>query len=71
MSVASSCELGKSEAITTLAGDLTVFVQQAARTGLSLDSVERSVLAQVLDMGKTAVDLFLSAQGDGDIGDRI
>jgi hypothetical protein len=71
MSVASSCELGKSEAITTLAGDLTVFVQQAARTGLSLDSVERSVLAQVLNMGKTAVDLFLSAQGDGDIGDRI
>lgn len=71
MIVASSLELGKSDALTELADNLGVFVRQAVRDGASLDDVERGVFARVLNMGKAAVDLFVSAQSDGDLGDRV
>jgi hypothetical protein len=71
MILASSLDLGKSDALATLADDLTVFVRQAAQEGSSLDDLERGVFERLLDMGKAAVDLFLNAQGDGDLGDRV
>jgi hypothetical protein len=68
MILASSLNLGKSDALRKLADDLSVFVRQAAQDGTSLDDVERGAFARVLEIGQNAVELFLEAQGDGDLG---
>jgi hypothetical protein len=60
--------LGKSDALVQLAQDLTAFVCQAAQDGSCLYDVERGTLNRVLDLGLAAVELFLAAQGDGDLG---
>ena len=39
----------------------------AANGGNSFDSVERAVYASLLEMGRQAIELFLSLQGDGDL----
>jgi hypothetical protein len=71
MILASSLDLGKSDALANLADDLVAFVRQAAQQGASLDDLERGVFERLLDMGKAAVDLFVHAQGDGDLGDHV
>ncbi len=64
MIVASSLDVDKSETLANLAQDLTVFVRKAVEEGVSLDGLERGVLKRVLDMGKSAVNFFLDAQGE-------
>jgi hypothetical protein len=54
-----------------LTDDILVFVRRAAQDGSSLDEVERGVFQRVLKMGNAAVDLFLNAQGAGDLGPSI
>jgi hypothetical protein len=71
MIVASSLNPGKIETLMNLARSLTDFVQKAAQDGADLDSVERGALAQALDIGFAAVELFLQAQGNGDLGERV
>jgi hypothetical protein len=72
MIVASSLVVGKSDAtLTELAQDLAGFVRRSVHEGSSLDTVERGVLGKVLDMGRAAVEFFLAAQGDGDLGPRV
>jgi hypothetical protein len=71
MILATSVDLGKSDTLTHLADDLTGFVHRAAQDGSSLDDLERGVFQRLLQMGHAAVDLFLNAQGDGDIGPSI
>jgi hypothetical protein len=71
MIFASSVNTGKSEALTNLAADLTGFVFQAAQDGASFDHLERGVFRRLLEMGSAAVDLFLKAQGDGDLGPSV
>jgi hypothetical protein len=44
------------------------FVQQAARDGQRIDSVEREVFRQLLGLGHTLLSAFVAAQGDGDLG---
>ncbi len=68
MIVASSNNVDKSESLVQLAEDLSAFVRKAVADGVSLDGLERGVFKRVLDMGKSAVDFFLDAQGDGDLG---
>jgi hypothetical protein len=71
MIVASSSELGKSVSLVQMAEDLAGFVRQAVQEGARLDDLERDTLGRVLAMGHAAVDLFLEAQGDGDLGDSV
>jgi hypothetical protein len=72
MILATSSLLGKPDAtLVQLAEDLTAFVRQGAQEGASLDAVERGVLGKVLDLGWAAVELFLAAQGDGDLGPSV
>ena len=52
------------------AAQLDVFVRQAA-DGVSLDAVERHTFDFMLRMGRTAIDQFLSLQGDGDLGPSV
>lgn len=71
MILASSFKLGKTDALVNLADDLTGFVRQAVHEGTEFDEVERGVFSRLLDIGRAAVDLFLKAQGDGDLGASV
>jgi hypothetical protein len=71
MILTTSALLGKSAVLVQLAQDLDAFVRRGAQEGLSLDNVERGALGIVLDMGLAAVELFLDAQGDGDLGPSV
>jgi hypothetical protein len=71
MIVASALEVGKADSLVKLAEDLAGFVRQAVQEGASLDHVERGALQRVLEIGHAAVDMFLEAQGDGDVGDSV
>src|SRR5947209_20425722 len=44
------------------------FVQQAARDGQRIDTVERELFRQLLGLGHTLLSAFVAAHGDGDIG---
>src|SRR5438309_8508257 len=44
------------------------FVQQAARDGQRIDTVEREVFRQLLGLGHSLLSAFVVAQGDGDLG---
>src|SRR4051794_40795429 len=44
------------------------YVQQAARDGQRIDTVEREVFRQLLGLGHTLLSAFVAAQGDGDLG---
>jgi len=72
MIVASSPLVGKAGAsLTDLAEDLAGFVRRSVHEGASLDKVERGVLGKVLDIGRAAVEFFLAAQGNGDLGPHV
>jgi hypothetical protein len=71
MIVASSLEVGKADSLVKLAEDLAGFVRQAVQEGASLDHLERGALQRVLDIGRSAVNMFLQAQGNGDLGDSV
>src|SRR3954447_9270991 len=47
---------------------LRVFVEQAARDGQRIDTVEREVFRQLLGLGHTLLSAFVAAHGDGDLG---
>ena len=46
-------------------------VEESARSGDSFDSLEREIHRMILRVGRQAVDLFVSLQGDGDLGDAV
>ena len=47
------------------------FVQQAARDGQRIDTVERELFRQLLGLGPTLLSAFVAAQGDGDLGPEV
>jgi hypothetical protein len=71
MILATSSTVDKADVLVTLAQDLAIFVQQGVREAASFDKIERGVFDKVLDMGFAAVQLFLDAQGDGDLGASV
>jgi len=50
---------------------LLAFVQQAARDGQWIDTVEREVFRQLLGLGHSLLSAFVAAQGDGDLGPEV
>jgi hypothetical protein len=71
MIITASSIPGNPETIEQLANDLAGFVDQAVQDGLSLASFESSVFKRVLQIGGAATDLFLKAQGNGDLGETV
>jgi hypothetical protein len=69
MVVASSFVSFKVKSPVELARELEGLVQQAAQEGWALHSVERQVFNRVLQMGYAATEMFLQAQGNGDLGE--
>ena len=62
---------GSSETIAQLTDDLVGFVRQSVRDGSRFDDVERGLFQRLLHIGGVAADLFLQAQGDGDLGPTV
>lgn len=71
MILAPSPVADKADLLTQLTEDLAAFVRRSAHDGVSLDDVERGVFRRLLDLGHHAIDLFLSGQGDGDLGSHV
>src|SRR3974377_1798597 len=71
MILASLASQGKSGTLVNLACDLATFVRDAVQNGSSLDDVERGAFVHLLKMGHAAVELFLAAQGNGDLGVQV
>jgi hypothetical protein len=71
MIVASSSVAGKTDRLFTLAQDLGDFVRESVQHGASFDDFERGTLRRILQMGSAAADLFLRAQGDGDLSETV
>lgn len=71
MIVASSSVAGKMDRLLTLAQNLGEFVRQSVQQGTSFDDFERGTLGQILQMGFAAAELFLLAQGNGDLGETV
>jgi hypothetical protein len=71
MILATSPQPDKTDPIATLAPDLRDFARQAAHNGTTLDTFERGLLKRLLAMGRTTTDLFLNAQGHGDLGPTV
>ncbi len=46
-------------------------VRSAARQGDSFDTIERTVLTSVLEIGHQSLELLIALQGDGDVGPEI
>jgi hypothetical protein len=69
MVVASSFVSFKVKSPVKLARELERLVQQAAQEGWALHSVERQIFNRVLQMGYAATEMFLQAQGNGDLGE--
>src|SRR5947209_11880213 len=44
------------------------FVDQAARDGQRIDTVERELFRQLLSLGHSLLSAFVAQQGDGDLG---
>lgn len=59
------------QAMDAIASGLKLAVQNAASNGESFDQTERKVHETVFQMGKQAMELFISLQGDGDLGPEI
>ncbi|TWU29143.1 hypothetical protein Poly41_67150 [Novipirellula artificiosorum] len=57
--------------MNSMVEELKTTVQSAAASADSFDSVERKVLLSVLQLGYQALELLLSLQGDGDLGEQI
>jgi hypothetical protein len=58
-------------ALSQMGEKLKADVVAAAQTGVAFDSIERTVFRSVLEMGRQAMELFVSLQGDGDLGGEI
>lgn len=71
MIVASSVKVVKPDALEKLTEDLLGFLHRSVQEGASLDEVERGTFQRLLRMGHVSVDLFLQAQGDGDLGQSV
>jgi hypothetical protein len=69
MVVASSFVPFKVNSPVELARRLEELVEQAAQDGCPLHEVERQVFDMVLKMGHSATEMFVQAQGDGDLGE--
>jgi hypothetical protein len=50
---------------------LKALVEQAARDGQRIDTVERELFRRLLGLGHTLLSAFVAAQGDGDLGPEV
>ena len=71
MMLANSFELGKSNVLENLATDLQEYLRRGVDEEATLHEVEKEVFDRVLAIAKCGIDMFLGAQGDGDLGTMV
>ena len=71
MIVASSSLQARRNACSPSLRISATFVRQCVQQGTSFDDFERGALGQILQMGSAAAQLFLLAQGNGDLGETV
>ena len=59
------------EELQRLSTHMKNFIPQAAQNGDSFDQTERKVWAMVKEIGFQAMELFVSLQGQGDLGEQL
>jgi len=69
--IAHPLDTGNLPSLTTRAEQLLELVRQAAQQGRPVHAVERDIWDQVLQLGRTALGLFLELQGTGDLGPTV
>lgn len=47
------------------------FVEKAVKEGRRIDETERELFSQLLEVGRTLLQAFIAAHGDGDIGEEV
>jgi len=62
---------GAAENLLKLAEQIKAIAEVAVQDGESFDQTERTVWSSVLKMGFQAMQLFVSLQGDGDLGAEV
>jgi small-conductance mechanosensitive channel len=50
---------------------IQAYVEEASGQQERIDKVERSLFAQLLALGRTLLEGFVAAQGDGDVGPTL
>ena len=58
----------KGDSPVELAKELEELVKEAAQEGSALYETERKIFERVLKIGHAATEMFLQAQGDGNLG---
>ena len=51
--------------------EIEQFVERAVTDGQRIDLVERGLMARLLEIGRTMLEGFVAAQGDGDAGKEL
>jgi hypothetical protein len=69
--IAHQAEVGNAPTLGSLTASLALFVQQAAADGLPAHEVELALWKRLLALGRQAFALFLSLQGQGDLGEQV
>jgi hypothetical protein len=69
--IAHQAEVGNAPSLDSLLASLVASVRQAAADGTSAHETERRLFCDVLALGREAFALFLSLQGQGDLGEQI
>jgi hypothetical protein len=46
-------------------------IEQAVENGRRIDEAERDVFTKLMEIGKTMLEEFVAAHGDGDVGERV
>lgn len=61
----------QSDILSAQAQQLFTYISQAATTGVAIHQVEATIWDRILAMGQSALGLYLSVQGTGDVGETI
>jgi len=59
------------EGLAQMGSDLAAYVRRAAIEGVAAHEAEEDIWRRILAMGRQAFGQFLTAQGDGDVGETI
>jgi len=71
MNIAQTAAQDKSQELVEMTSKLQQFVVDAAAEGMSQYDAEKGILARALEIGHRSMDLLLSLQGDGDLGETV
>jgi hypothetical protein len=61
----------QSSSFQSQVNELSAYVHQAVSTGVAIHETEAGIWQHILAIGRSALEFYLSLQGDGDIGETV